>query len=60
MKKGDKYKHFKGKEYTFCGIALPLNHLNPRHLQQVKLQRKVRHHQDAENLELYQFDKRTL
>lgn len=52
MKRGDLYKHFKGGEYLFQDIALPLqdSFVNKMHLASF---RKVRYHENTHDIELY-------
>lgn len=56
MKLGDKYQHFKGTEYTFRGIALPLNDLSNRMKELLSYKGKVSYHENTYELDLYELD----
>lgn len=52
MNKGDKYKHYKGDNYIFNGIALPLKEYAGC-LDTIHYNEWVRHHEDKYDLVLY-------
>lgn len=58
MKHGDKYRHFKGAEYTFHGLALPIEEDNPEEetVRKVKFESNVKHHDSTHSIELYFLD----
>lgn len=58
MKYGDKYTHFKGGEYIFEGIALPLRtgNLSVTTVKNMIYQGKVRYHENTHDIELYSLD----
>jgi hypothetical protein len=58
VKYGDKYLHFKGGEYFFQGIALPLKegNLSHRTVKSMTYRGTVRYHENTHNIELYAID----
>jgi hypothetical protein len=58
MKYADKYRHFKGGEYFFQGIALPLreNNLSQRTVKSMTSNGTVRYHENTHDMELYSID----
>lgn len=58
MKNGDFYRHFKGGEYYFDCIALPLKdiQLRRRLVSAVAESGVARYHEDTHDLALYNFD----
>jgi hypothetical protein len=58
MKYGDIYKHFKGGEYFFQGIALPLRegNLSVRTVKSMTFQGNARYHENTHDIELYAID----
>lgn len=58
MKYGDNYKHFKGGEYIFEGIALPLRtgNLSQETIKNMTYQGKVRYHENSHDIDLYSID----
>lgn len=58
MKYGDKYEHYKGVEYFFQGIALPLQagNISLDTMQKLMFLGIVRYHEDTHDIELYGLD----
>lgn len=58
MKHGDRYLHFKGGEYFFQGIALPLKEGNLSHetVKNMMFLGTVRYHENTHDIELYSID----
>jgi hypothetical protein len=58
MKYGDKYMHFKGGEYFFQGIALPLRegNLSLKTVRRLMNYGTVRYHENTHDIELYAID----
>lgn len=52
MKQGDLYNHFKGTEYQFKCIALPLNTVENKEV--LKFIGNVRYHEDDKDIKIYQ------
>lgn len=55
VKNGDFYKHYKGGEYFFDCIALPINDRN-LFINGMAKTDKARYHEDTHDLELYTID----
>ncbi|MCA1066609.1 hypothetical protein QTG56_26120 (plasmid) [Rossellomorea sp. AcN35-11] len=55
MKRGDRYSHFKGNDYAFMGIAIPLSDI-PKEILGGMKKVSARYHEDTHNVDLYMLE----